>query len=171
MTNLKILHLSDGIVEDFRILRSALTGKKAGYKIFFCGERPKGDFSNDIFDDVSWINISNRARVSELLFPALNEFWPFYPYPKHALFLQKQVKSAIEKIRPDIIHAHNIFVAYHALPFGIPLVLDDHELYSVAIKAKNQNANLKKKTYFKIKITSLEKMGTNYWRKISNNNC
>ena len=149
MSNLKILHLSDGTIDDLRIIKAASTGKKAGYTVYFSGEKPKSKFSTDIFEDVNWIKIPNRARVSELIHGF--NFWPFYPYPSHAESLQKQIKSTIEMIRPDIIHAHNIFVAYHSLSFGIPIVLDDHELYSVEIMAKNQNANAKKKIISKIK--------------------
>ena len=151
MANLKILHLTDGGLDDQRIINAASTGKKSGFEVFFCGKRPQTNFTTNIFKDIQWLKISNRARVSELLLPVINQVWPLYPYPKHAFFLQKQIKSCAEKIKPDIIHAHNIFVAYHALNLGIPLVLDDHELYSVEIRAISQNSSWKKKSIAKIK--------------------
>lgn len=145
MANLKILHLTDGSIDDFRIINAALTGKKSDHRVYFCGEKPRTNFTTNIFEDVQWIKISNRARVSERLLSGIDQFWPFYPYPKHALSLQKQIKQCVEKIKPDIIHAHNIFVAYHSLNLKIPLVLDDHELYSVEIKANSKNFSWKRK--------------------------
>ncbi|HEX7033312.1 MAG TPA: hypothetical protein VF172_09960, partial [Nitrososphaera sp.] len=43
---------------------------------------------------------------------------------------KKQVRRAIEEVRPDIIHAHNIYSARMALEFKVPFVYDDHEYWS-----------------------------------------
>jgi len=151
MTRIKILHLTDGGLDDSRIIKAATTGKNSGHEVYYCGEKPRTNFKTDIFKETHWINVSDRARVSDLLITGLDNIWPFYPYPKHALSLRKQIKRAIEKIRPDIIHAHNIFVAYHSMNLGIPLVLDDHELYSVEIKASKENSTQKKKSAANLK--------------------
>ncbi len=50
---LKILHVSDGGVNDPRIIKAALTGKKNGYNTYFCGTRSK--VTSDIFTDIQWI--------------------------------------------------------------------------------------------------------------------
>jgi len=158
--------LTDGGLDDSRIIKSALTGKKSGFEVSFCGQKPRTSFTTNIFKDTEWIKVSNRARVSELFLPIINQIWPFYPYPKHALSFQKQIKRSAEKIKPDIIHAHNIFVAYHSMNLGIPLVLDDHELYSIETKAKKENSNQKKKSVsqFKEKLWKKweEKIGEKY---------
>lgn len=151
MPSLKILHLTDGGLDDPRVISAALTGKKSGHEVFFCGEKPRTSFTTNVFKDIQFIKISNRARVSDTLSTSIDKFWRFYPYPKHALALQKQIKNCVEKIRPDIIHAHNIFVAYHSLNFGIPMVLDDHELYSIEIRANSENLSWKRKSITQIK--------------------
>jgi len=151
MPDLKILHITDGGLDDLRVINAALTGKKSGYEEFFCGEKPRTNFTTDVFKDTQWIKISNRVRISESISPSIDKFWPFYPFPKHALALEKQIKLCVEKIKPDIIHAHNIFVAYHSLNLEIPLVLDDHELYSVEIIANTENSSWRRKTISKIK--------------------
>jgi len=39
MPSLKVLHLTDGGLDDSRVISAALTGKKSDYKVFFCGEK------------------------------------------------------------------------------------------------------------------------------------
>ena len=44
--------------------------------------------------------------------------------------IKKQIKKVIEELRPDIIHAHNIYSARMASEFKVPFVYDDHEYWS-----------------------------------------
>ncbi|MDE1766235.1 MAG: glycosyltransferase [Thaumarchaeota archaeon] len=151
MKSLKILHINDGDLDDSRVINAAKTGKKAGYEEYFCGENLGQTFNTDVFTKLTWIKIPDRARIAKSLFRGIDRFWKWYPYPEHALSLERQLKNVVEEIKPDIIHAHNIFVAYPASKFGIPMVLDDHELYSLHIKAQNEKANLRKKLITKVK--------------------
>lgn len=142
---LKILHVSDGGINDPRIIKAALTGKKNNYDVYFCGTKSNQKFDN-IFRDVRWIRDKDTTvRRLGLMFG-------------NAMILEKHLNKAIEEIRPDIIHAHNIFVARYAANFGIPLIFDDHEFYSMAIKAK-----FEKVTSIKIRI---KKYVINYLSKI-----
>lgn len=145
MGNLKVLHISDSDLDDPRIVSAAVTGNNAGYDEYFCGENKGHTFKTDAFTKFIWITIPSRARIAKEMPGVLGRYWTLYPYPRHALELERQIRKAVEETRPDIIHAHNIFTAHHASKLGIPMVLDDHELYSMHIKAQNENAGLQKR--------------------------
>lgn len=151
MSELKILHLSDGHLEDPRVLKSAVTGKINGNRVFFVGEKPSEVVTKDLFDDTRWIKIPKMGRVASTFGGRIGLKWPWFPYPKQALELQNQIKKVIEELRPDIIHAHNIFVGIHTSDTGIPMVLDDHELYSVNVQARMENMIGRRKIEAKIK--------------------
>lgn len=151
MGNLKVLHINDGDLDDPRIISAALTGKKVGYDEYFCGENQGRGLNTNVFSQMRWIKIPNRARISKCVHKSIDTIWKWYPYPQHALLLKQQLKNVVDEIRPDIIHAHNIFVAHVASEFGIPLVLDDHEFYSLHIKAQNQGMRFRKRILAKIK--------------------
>lgn len=44
--------------------------------------------------------------------------------------IKRQVQKAMEEVKPDIIHAHDIYPAKMALELGLPFVYDDHEYWS-----------------------------------------
>jgi glycosyltransferase involved in cell wall biosynthesis len=133
------------------VLKAATTGKKNGKKVFFAGEKPSKLVTKDFFDEIRWIKIPKMGRVAATFGGTIGQVWPLYPYPKQALDLKNQIKKVVNELRPDIIHAHNIFVGIHALDAGIPMVLDDHELYSVNVQARMENMNGRKKIEAKIK--------------------
>lgn len=135
---LKILHLHDSGLDDPRIVNNAVTGKKVGYEQYFCGSYMKPTLDVSVFTQMKWIEFSEEARVAKHFIPFVERYWKWYPYPTHAIWLEKHFKEVIDEIRPDIIHAHNIFAAHYALPFGIPMVLDDHEFYSLHAVAKHE---------------------------------
>ncbi|MDE1764147.1 MAG: glycosyltransferase [Thaumarchaeota archaeon] len=151
MGNLKILHINDGDLDDPRIVNAGLTGKKAGFDEYFCGENLGHTFKTDVFTKLIWITIPSRARIAKKSLQGLAKYWKWYPYTQHAIELEGQIKKVIDEIRPDIVHAHNIFVAHHVSNLGIPMVLDDHELYSLHIQAQNENAGFRKKMITRIK--------------------
>ncbi len=151
MVGEKILHLTEGHLEDPRVLKAAMTGKNAGNRVYFCGEKPSKVITKDLFEETIWIKFPKWGRIATSFIPKIDRFWPWFPYPKQAMDLKNQIKRAVEKIRPDIIHAHNIFVAHHAISLGIPMVLDDHELYSVNVLARSKTFNYKGKLQAKIK--------------------
>jgi glycosyltransferase involved in cell wall biosynthesis len=139
LSRLKILHINDGDLDDPRIVNAAITGKKAGYDVYFCGTNHSTPLSTDAFADLKQIDFTRKARLARPLISFLN-YWPWYPYPHEARRVKRQLKHVIDQIRPDLIHAHNIFAGYYASSFGIPMVLDDHELYSVEVKAEYAEA-------------------------------
>ena len=55
------------------------------------------------------------------------------------------MKRVIDEVRPDIIHAHNIFSAKMAMEIGeYPLVYNDHEFWSVYVQRQLEAYNLTK---------------------------
>lgn len=151
MSRLKILHLNDGDLDDPRIVNSAITGKKAGYDVFFCGTNKSVPLNTDAFKEILKIDFVRKAKFAKPLASFLNN-WPWYPYPREARILERQLKSVISQIRPDLIHAHNIFAGRYASSLGIPMVLDDHELYSVEVRAEYDKATgVKTKVKAKLK--------------------
>jgi Glycosyltransferase Family 4 len=140
LSRLKILHINDGDLDDPRIVNSAITGKKAGYDVYFCGTNKTAPLNTDVFKDKIEIDFTREAKLAKPIVSFLN-YWPWYPYPQEARRMKRQLNEVINQIRPDLIHAHNIFAGRYASSFGIPMVLDDHELYSVEVKAEYDWAN------------------------------
>ncbi len=122
---LKILHVSEAGINDPRIIKAAITCKRYGYDVYFAGAKSKvyNEYAN-IFTKIEWIRSgdSTLKRLGLML--------------GYAWALEKKLKRIVEEIKPDIIHAHNIFVAQYAHKLGISMVFDDHELYSVVILTK-----------------------------------
>jgi len=162
MTALKILHLSNTGIHDERIIKAANTGKKVGYEEYFCGINQVTNFTTDVFTKIKWINYPDRGRLAISLHPFLDKFWDWYPFPKQFNFLKKQIEDVVKEVKPDIIHSHNIFVAYPASKLGIPMVVDDHELYSVNIQARTEN-------YTKFKKRIIAKIAKKRWEKWEHN--
>jgi hypothetical protein len=50
--------------------------------------------------------------------------------------LRKQLALAVEKVKPDVVHAHNIFSAELAREMALPMIFDDHEYWSMMRKAE-----------------------------------
>jgi glycosyltransferase involved in cell wall biosynthesis len=127
---MKILHLSDTPLPDWRIQKSASSSKKRGLDVYFGGPNVLGcktEFTQ--LYEISW---TSRAR---------NKL-PFYWN-----MVKKQMSKAINELRPDIIHAHNIFSAKMAGEIcDLPLVYDDHEYWSMYNKIKIEAYNNFEKT-------------------------
>jgi glycosyltransferase involved in cell wall biosynthesis len=113
---LKVLHLSEYGLPDWRIEKSAITAKREGYDVFFAGQKKRDDYRNNIFNKVYEIEFNIKAK---------------YKFPLYYHILKKQINNIINEIRPDIIHAHNIFCGRIASEFDIPFVFDDHEYSSM----------------------------------------
>ncbi|HEV8405028.1 MAG TPA: glycosyltransferase [Nitrososphaera sp.] len=115
---LKILHVNDHGLSVPRILNSAKTAKEQGNQVFFCGSSLYSYLSNSIFDktfDIGWTN----------------KKWLWIKWRA----IKKQLKHVLDEIRPDIIHAHNVFAAKVVSEFDYPFIMDDHELFSLEFKA------------------------------------
>lgn len=117
---MRILHLSDSALPDWRIQKSASSSKKRGDRVYFGGPKVLG--CNNDFDqtyEISW-TWQTRNKI------------PFYWN-----MVQKQMAKMLKEIRPDIIHAHNIFSAKMVNEINdYPLVYDDHEYWSMYAKIK-----------------------------------
>lgn len=118
---MKILHLSDSSLPDWRIEKAALTGLKNNYQIFFAG---KASSTNSIFTKTYSIEWNSRSRRGI----------PFYWHS-----VKKRIAQILDDVRPDILHAHDIFSSKIASSFKIPLVYDDHEYWSVLASVKFSN--------------------------------
>lgn len=116
---MRILHLSDSSLPDWRIEKAALSSKKGGHQVFF-GGMLSSNYSNKIFDEIHIIPWIPNAR---------------YKFPFFWNMVKKQLGRVIKKIRPDIIHAHNIFSAKMVKDMGYDcMVYDNHEYWSVYVK-------------------------------------
>jgi glycosyltransferase involved in cell wall biosynthesis len=113
---LRVLHLSEYGLPDWRIEKSAITAKREGHDVFFTGQINIEDYTNSIFNRIYKIEINIKAK---------------YKIPFYYQIVKKKIHSIIDEIRPDIIHAHNIFSGKIASEFDIPLVFDDHEYSSM----------------------------------------
>ncbi|NOJ32850.1 MAG: hypothetical protein DA329_12005 [Candidatus Nitrosocosmicus sp.] len=117
---MRILHLSDSSLPDWRVEKSAYSSKKRGDEVYFGGNNPFNHKS--IFNKVYNVNWSTRAR---------NKF-PFYWNS-----VKKQVIDVIKEVKPDIIHAHNIFSAAIVKEIDdYPLVYDNHEYWTMYTKTQ-----------------------------------
>ena len=113
---MKVLHISESSLPDWRIEKSAITAKREGYNVFFAGENNVRDYKNFIFNKIFQFHWDMRAK---------------YKFPFSYQRVKKKIHNIIDEIRPDIIHAHNILPAKIASEFEIPLVFDDHEYSSM----------------------------------------
>ena len=63
MTELKILHLTEGHLEDPRVLKAVVNGKNNENKIYFCGKKPQEVITKDLFEEAIWIKIPKMRRL------------------------------------------------------------------------------------------------------------
>lgn len=120
---MKILHLSHSSLPDWRIEKSAISAQKSGHEAFFAGERSRDGYASSAFSkilEVDWMVGFKVDRVSAGML-GIQPYWNQ---------IRKQVQKAIEEVRPDIIHAHDIYPAKMALELDLPFVYDDHEYWS-----------------------------------------
>jgi hypothetical protein len=118
---LKVLHLSDMHLPDWRIEKSAFTDLNRGHEVVFAGM--KSNYTGNVFSKVFQIHWTPRARRAV----------PFYWHS-----VKKQLEGVIKETRPDVIHAHNIFSAKMVSEFGIPFVYDDHEFWPIYVKRQSE---------------------------------
>jgi glycosyltransferase involved in cell wall biosynthesis len=123
---MRILHLSDDGLPDWRVEKSALTAKKAGHEVFF-GGRLNNDAKSTIFSEIHRINWTAGAMVG-------------IPYYYH--HVKKQIEKLVKQLGPDIIHSHNIGSAKISHDLGLPVVFDDHEYFGMLSRVNAENINL-----------------------------
>lgn len=110
---MRVLHLSDDGLPDWRIEKSAITSLNLGYEVFFAGKETD-NYKGETFSKIYKVRWTPAARLGI----------PFYWHS-----VKKQVEAVLREVRPDIVHAHNIFSAKIISEFGLPFVFDDHEYW------------------------------------------
>src|SRR2546428_6225676 len=103
---LRILHLSDDSLPDWRVEKSALSASNMGHQLIFAGRHSKS-YHTYAFSRKYGINWTERSRRGI----------PFYWHS-----VKKQVERVLRDVRPDIVHAHNIFSAKMISQFDYPFV-------------------------------------------------
>ena len=105
---------------DWRIEKSAISASKLGHEIIFAGRKNNPtDYDRKTFSKIYEINWTAKARLGI----------PFYWHS-----VKKQVEKVIREVKPDIVHAHNIFSAKMISEFGMHFIYDDHEYWSKSSK-------------------------------------
>lgn len=141
---MKILHLSDGGLPDWRVEKAATTGMKAGHGVVFAGGKKAHNYNRKIFSENYEIIWSTRSRRGI----------PFYWHT-----VKKQVRRVLKEVRPDIVHAHDIFAAKMISEFGVPFVYDNHEYWSEYTKVlADSNINASRKIKSKLPRRILRQM-------------
>ncbi|CAN5620837.1 hypothetical protein BH18THE1_BH18THE1_11240 [soil metagenome] len=123
---MRILHLSDDGLPDWRVEKSALTAKKAGHEVFFGGRLDNNAIST-IFSEIHRINWTAGAMVG-------------IPYYYHRV--KRQIEKLVKELAPDIIHSHNIGSAKISHDLGLPAVFDDHEYFGMLSRVNAENIKL-----------------------------
>ena len=121
---MRVLHISDYALPDWRIEKSAISALNRNYQVFFAGL--PSHTSNNIFSKTYEINWTPRARRA----------FPYYWY-----CVKKQIKKIVREARPDIVHAHNIFSAKMVSEIDIPFVYDDHEYWPSYVRRQIESYN------------------------------
>jgi glycosyltransferase involved in cell wall biosynthesis len=84
------------------------------------------NYDNKIFSKIYKINSTAKARFG------ISTYWHY---------LKKAVGKVIKEVKPDIVHAHNIFSAKMVSEFGLPFIYDDHEYWSQYSKTISEMAD------------------------------
>jgi len=114
---LRVLHVSDDPLPDARVEKMAYLSKKMGCETFFAGPLRDGfALPERVFDEMHFVRWNRYVRLG---------------LPPHYQWVRRRLQKAIRSVRPDIIHAHNVFSARMVHDLGYPFVYDDHELVSM----------------------------------------
>lgn len=120
---MKILHISDEGLPDWRVEKSAMSASKVGYEVMFAGKKPY-NYDRNTFSKLFEINWTPKARYG-------------IPYYWHRV--KKQFRNVLNEARPDVVHAHNLFSATMMSDLGIPYVYDDHEYWAVYARTQAES--------------------------------
>ena len=121
---MRILHISDDPLPDARVEKMAYLSKRRGWETFFAGPGFRSFALNEeVFDGLHYVPWNRYVRLG---------LRPFFQRTK------KRLRRIIEELKPDIIHAHDVFAAKMASDLGYPFVFDDHELVSLEKKSDVQ---------------------------------
>jgi hypothetical protein len=128
---MRILHLSDDGLPDWRVEKAALTAKKNGHELFFGGRLNRNSHST-AFSEIYPIEWNAAAMLG-------------IPYFYHRV--KKQIERLVKFVRPDIVHSHNIGSAKVSHELGLPFVFDDHEYFGMLSLVNSENIKLHNSTH------------------------
>ena len=100
--------------------------RKAGYELYFIGAYVKSFYLTNPFIESIPVKFSMQARAG------LPFWWRN---------LVRKILRLVQRIKPDLIHAHNVIAGRLAVEIhqrmGIPFVYDDHEYWSRRTVSRN----------------------------------
>ncbi len=155
---MRILHLSDDGLPDWRVEKSAQSAKKKGYEVFFAG-RLNSIAQSTVFSETYPIKWTAAAMIG-------------IPYYYHSV--KKQIEKLLKEVRPDIIHSHNIGSAKISHHLGLPMVFDDHEYFRMLSLVNAENLKFQngvqltsglKRTIQSMKLSFISRQSISNWTK------
>ena len=155
---MRILHLSDDGLPDWRVEKSALSAKKKGYEVFFAG-RLNSIAQSTVFSETYSIKWTAAAMIGI----------PYY-YGR----VKKQIEKLVKQVRPDIVHSHNIGSAKISHQLGLPMVFDDHEYFRMLSLVNTENIKFQngvhltsglKRTIQSMKLSFISRQSISNWTK------
>lgn len=106
---------------DARVERMAYSMAKRGAELYFAGPPSNRSALPEIcFEKLFTLSWSPRSRVH------LPLYWGA---------LKRSLKGLVGSLKPDLIHAHNIFAARLCHELGLRMIYDDHEYWPLELKA------------------------------------
>jgi len=119
---LRILHLSSDALPDPRVERAAWSARRAGHEVYFAGDAIQSfHLGENPFQQTYPLHWDVRSRLH---------------LPNAFRKMRRRLSNVLSAVRPDIVHAHNVIAAKLAVESGIPMVYDDHEYWSMWMKAE-----------------------------------
>lgn len=155
---MRILHLSDDGLPDWRVEKSAQSAKKKGYEVFFAG-RLNSIPQSTVFSETYPIKWTAAAMIGI----------PYY-YRR----VKKQIEKLVKQVRPDIVHSHNIGSAKISHHLGLPMVFDDHEYFRMLSLVNAENIKFQnrvqltsglKRTIQSMKLSFISRQSISNWTK------
>lgn len=155
---MRILHLSDDGLPDWRVEKSALSAKKKGYEVFFAG-RLNSIAQSTVFSETYPVKWTAAAMIGI----------PYY-YRR----VKEQIEKLVKQVRPDIVHSHNIGSAKISHHLGLPMVFDDHEYFRMLSLVNAENLKFQngvqltsglKRTIQSMKLSFISRQSISNWTK------
>ena len=117
--------MSSDALPDPRVERAAWSARREGHKVYFAGEAINSfHLGSDPFERTFPLGWDARSRLH---------------WPSAFRRVQRRFSDVVHIVQPDIIHAHNVISAKLASESGTAMVYDDHEYWSMWMKAELEN--------------------------------
>jgi len=137
---MRILHVSDDPLPDGRVLRAARYMRELGHQVFFAGPLSP-TLETHPFEEVTTLPWTARARLR------IPPYWGA---------MSRRLEGILHRLRPDILHAHNICSAKLCMETSYPFIYDDHEYISRELLALGEklpaNTGLKGHIAFRMSL-------------------